>query len=639
MKVRLTESQYDKLLKVVNPNKKLIITETQYKRLILEANSQVVFNKIQGGQAIKIKSSNKDYEFEIIGSEDARLLVKNLNDGRYVNVYFFIDFNGINNNQLITKISKAKAGPYSRITPELIKDTEAWKVFTFKSLTSFQVFKDKTFSEEIFNINTKTGEEVKGVDDEDNTDVDYAQEIKDNLIKNVVPNNSYQVTFYDDSTLKFFVSEKKGSVINIKFKTKSEKVDMSYSDVNDKNAQNTELWFKEQDKYINQLKFKLKSSGTQEEKDKVQKLIDKAEEEKKGYNKKSNRYQGLQTISTTDYTEGVASKWVDGIEGSVEYENVKGLKIDLNNLTVQDNKKIKVMNQKNDAEVDRLNNELSMADTPEKKEEIRQKLKAIQSTSIFNLLVTLIYKPKPKSKATSQGMEWDGINPDNKNYTKNFPLYGIKDLSIINDDKGTSFTGGDKNAVNMEPGEKYDLSRQEMDRKEIENFINKSNADRFILYTPNKMLRFIGARRKGMIPLETLQQELGNPLRNKDPKDKFIAGHLVSFKPDFENIKDVKNQTALNEFKTIVSRYKTNPRALVKRYAVSDNHVALNIKNKETGIMYTLFIQKDDELDGEELKENEYYVELKYNTNDKEEKKPIAKFKIYVNDYDATKLN
>ena len=637
MKVRLTESQYEKLKTLVNPNKKLIITESQYKRLILEANSQVVFNKIQGGQAIKIKASNKDYEFEIIGSEDARLLVKNLNDGRYVNVYFFIDFNGINNNQLITKISKAKAGPYSRITPELIKDTETWKVFTFKSLTSFQVFKDKTFSEEIFNINTKTGEEVKGVDDEDNTDVDYAQEIKDNLIKNVVPNNSYQVTFYDDSTLKFFVSEKKGSVINIKFKTKSEKVNMSYSDVSDKNTQNTELWFKEQDKYINQLKFKLKSSRTQEEKDNVQKLIDKAEEEKKGYNKNSNRYEGLQTISTTDYTEGVASKWVDGIEGSVEYENVKGLKIDLNNLTVQDNKKIKVMNQKNDAEVAKLNNELSTADTPEKKEEIRQKLKAIQSTSIFNLLVTLIYKPKTKSKVTSQGMEWDGINPDNKNYTKNFPLYGIKDLSVINDDKGTSFTGGDKNAVNMEPGKKYDLSRQEMDRKEIEDFINKSNADRFILNTPNKMLRFIGARRKGMIPLETLQQELGNPLKNKDPQDKFIAGNYIILTPELENVKDIKNQAQLNEFKTMISRYKSNPRALVKRYSITDNHVVLNIKDEE--VMYSLFIQKFNELDGQELKTDEYYVELKYSNNDKEKKQSVAKFKIYVSDYAATKLN
>jgi hypothetical protein len=52
MKVRLTESQYDKLLKVVNQNKKLIITESQYKRLILESANQ--FTGIEEGNGIKI---------------------------------------------------------------------------------------------------------------------------------------------------------------------------------------------------------------------------------------------------------------------------------------------------------------------------------------------------------------------------------------------------------------------------------------------------------------------------------------------------------------------------------------------------------------------------------------------------------
>jgi hypothetical protein len=639
MKVRLTESQYDKLLKVVNPNKKLIITESQYRRLILEANSQVVFSKIKGGQAFKIKASNKDFEFEVIDSDNGQLLVKNTNDGRYVNVYFFIDFNGINNNQLITKISKAKAGPYSRITPELIKDAETWKVFTFKNVTSFHVFKDKTFSEELLSINTKTGEEINNPDEEGSTDVDYAKEIRDGLIKNVVPNKSYQITFYDDSILKFFVLEKKGSVIDIKFKTKSEKVAMNYDDVSSENEKNRNIWFKEQDKKINQLTLQLKGTKDKNEADKIKASIKKLEQEKKDYDAKNGRYEGFQTISTSDYTDGAASKWVTGIEDSPEYENGKLLKIDLSKLTLQkNNNKIIAMNKKNDDEVVRLNKELSMAETQTEKDKIRQELKNIQSGNIFNLLVTLIYKPKPKSKATNQGMEWVGINPDSKDYSKNFPLYGIKDLSVIDDDKGTSFTGGDANAVNMEPGEKYDLSRQEMDRNEIENFIKKSNADKFILNTPNKMLRFLGARRKGMIPLEALQQELGNPLKNKDPKDKFIAGHLVSFKPELENVKVVNNKTVLNEFKTIVSRYKSStPKALVKRYTVGDNHVALNIRDGER--MYTLFVQKENELDGEVLKEDEYYVELKYSNNDKEKKQSVAKFKIYVSDYHATKLN
>jgi hypothetical protein len=85
MKIRLTESQYDKLLKLVNQNKKLIITESQYNRLILEGNSQVEFNKIKDGQAFKIKTSNREFEFEVIGYDNGQLLVKNTNDGRYVN--------------------------------------------------------------------------------------------------------------------------------------------------------------------------------------------------------------------------------------------------------------------------------------------------------------------------------------------------------------------------------------------------------------------------------------------------------------------------------------------------------------------------------------------------------------------------
>jgi hypothetical protein len=78
-------------------------------------------------------------------------------------------------------------------------------------------------------------------------------------------------------------------------------------------------------------------------------------------------------------------------------------------------------------------------------------------------------------------------------------------------------------------------------------------------------------------------------------------------------------------------------KALVKRYTIGDNHVALNIRNES--IMYTLFIQNNDEIGEEKLNNNEYYVELKYNTSKNEAKQSIAKFKIEVKDYNATKLN
>ena len=55
--------------------------------------------------------------------------------------------------------------------------------------------------------------------------------------------------------------------------------------------------------------------------------------------------------------------------------------------------------------------------------------------------------------------------------------------------------------------------------------------------------------------------------------------------------------------------------------------------------MYTFFVQEKEELpEDEELGNNEYYVELKYNNNKNQAKKSIAKFKVKVINYDAPKL-
>lgn len=660
MKIRLTESQYDKLLKLVNPNKKLIITESQYNRLILEGNSQVEFNKIKDGQAFKIKTSSREFDFEVIGSDNGQLLVKNTNDGRYANVYFFIDFNAIDNKKLITKISKSNAGPYSKITPELIKDTETWKVFTFKNLTSFKVFKDKTFSDELFSIDVNTGEEVK--QDDGDLDVNLERELRDNLVKGIVPNNSYQITFYDKSTLKFFVTDKKGSIIDIKFKTKSGKDKMSDFDAYDAETQGRDLWFDEQTKLIDSLKLELTRATDPKKIKTLQDKLTNANNLMDDYYSKGGRYEGFETISVSDYTDGIASKWVESIEGSAEYEFGKLLKIDLSRIKVHEGK-VKVTN-KEDAEINNLKKQLETATDDTEKQKIETKLKQIQRASVlhfqnepgkpefksfnseednysaFDLLVTLIYKPKSVTKQTNKGMEWDN-NLTGKDYSKNFPLKGIIDLKLIKDSKGPSLT--DKREVKK--GNRLDLNDISIEYSKIKDYIkNDINAQNMILKRPNVLMTLLGFKEKGIIPLEKLQSDLGFYTSRKDPNDKFIAGHYILFNCDFDGGGQVFNSEQFEMFKELLDNG-IQTRALVKRYAIGDEHVALNMKvasnnDNEPDTLYTISIldKKESKESGVASKgiQNEYDVLLKFNKG-KTKKEKVANFKIKVLDYNATK--
>jgi len=657
MKIRLTESQYDKLLKLVNPSKKLIITESQYNRLILEGNSQVEFNKIKDGQAFKIKTSSREFEFEVIGSDNGQLLVKNTNDGRYTNVYFFIDFNAIDNKQLITKISKSNAGPYSKITPELIKDTETWKVFTFKNLNSFKVFKDKTFSDELFSIDVNTGEEVEQ-DNEGDLDVNLERELRDNLVKGIVSNNSYEITFYDKSTLKFFVTDKKGSIIDIKFKTKSGKDKMSDYDAYDAETQGRDLWFDEQTKLIDSLKLELTRATDPKKIKTLQDKLTNANNLMDDYYSKGGRYEGFETISVSDYTDGIASKWVESIEGSAEYEFGKLLKIDLSRIKVHEGK-AKVISPEEDKKISDLNQKLSNATDDNEKEKIKNELNSVnreltlhflnpefdvvnntKNIVTFDLSVQLNYVPKETSKQTRNGMEWTQ-NIDSKTYIKNFPLYGIESLSVINADKGPSLT--DKREVKK--GNRLDLNDISIEYSKIKNYIkNDINAQNMILKRPNVLMTLLGFKEKGIIPLEKLQSDLGFYTSRKDANDKFIAGHYILFNCDFDGGGQVFNSEQFEMFKKLLDNG-IQTRALVKRYAIGDDHVALNMKvasnnDNEPDTLYTISIldKKESEESGVASKGvlNEYDVLLKFSKG-KSKKEKVANFKIKVLDYNATK--
>lgn len=645
MKVRLTESQYDSLLKAINPNKKLIITESQYKRLLLEFTGQ--FTGIEEGNGIKIISSGKEYTFKVYGVLNGELLVRNLNDGRYKSQYFLFNKNAIKNKTLNAEKSNVIQANYNDITKLTSKEKNVkWNRFTFKNVTSFQVFSDETFKLLIDpKIDTKTGKVLSNPDDKSPEEIKQI-DFKDALIRGMEPNHMYQLTFYDDSTVKFKVTDKEGSIITIEFESVSER---SFIDSNtfDKNTE-------EYNKF-EELRDELKNATTDQEKEEITKEISNLVKSRANADKQDFNKPEVKTIKKTVYKGAVATKWITGLEDSVEYKDAKLLKIDLSK-AVQHPNKIKVANKDQEAKINKLNQELAMANSDEEKKRIQDEIKNIDriltlhflnpdfdvynkvsdGIDTFDLTLTLNYRPKEIAKQTKNGMVWTQ-NYDSKMYQKNFPLYGLKNLTIVKDKVFPSLT--DKREVTRR--ERYNMPKLKVDYKYIQDYIkNNTNAKAIINSKPSVLMRLMGAKSKGMLPLEKLQSELGNVGTIKSPSDKFIAGHLVTMKPDFNTVKEVKDDAKLTEFKRLIVNAGSDVvKALVKRYTLGDEHVALTMKHEESGVMYTFFVQEKEELpEDEELGNNEYYVELKYNNNKNQAKKSIAKFKVKVINYNAPKL-
>jgi hypothetical protein len=645
MKIRLTESQYDKLLKLVNQNKKLIITESQYNRLILEGNSQDVFSEIKPGQAFKIKANGKEFKFEVIDSKAGQLLVKKLDSND--DVTFFIDYNGLLNNNLVIYV-KEGGGPYNKIDGNLDKERlKSWLKYTVKNVDSFEVFETKLFNKSLFSINTEDGQKIKGPEEIDGPmDVNLERELRDNLVKGIVSNNSYEITFYDKSILKFFVTDKKGSIIDIKFKTKSGKDKMSDSDAYDAETQGRSLWFDEQNKLIDSLKLELTRTTDPKKIKTLQDKLTNANNLMDDYYSKGGRYEGFETISVSDYTDGIASKWVEGIEESAEYEFGELLKIDLSRIKVHEGK-AKVISPEEDKKISDLNQKLSNATDDNEKEKIKNELNSVnreltlhflnpefdvvnntKNIVTFDLSVQLNYVPKETSKQTR----------NSKTYVKNFPLYGIESLSVINADKGPSLT--DKREVKK--GDRLDLNDISIEYSKIKNYIkNDINAQNMILKRPNVLMTLLGFKEKGIIPLEKLQSDLGFYTSRKDANDKFIAGHYILFNCDFNEGEQVFNDRQFEMFKKLLNNG-IQTRALVKRYTIGDEHVALNMKDAENDILYTISIldKKESEESGVASKGvlNEYDVLLKFSKG-KSKKEKVANFKIKVLDYNAAKTN
>ena len=645
MKLILTESQYNKLLDTIIPNKKLTITESQYNRLIVEAYSQDVFSEIKPGQAFKIKASGKDFKFEIIDSKNGQLLVKSLDDT--TDIYFFIDYNGLINNNLITYKSKENAGPYSRIDGNLDKERlKSWSKYTIKNVSSFEVFETKLFNNSLFSINTEDGQKIKDeVDDEGPMDINLGREFKDNLIKGMEINKSYLLKFYDDSTLKFFVTEKKGSILTINFKTKSNKKDMSYDDVGSKEFKNKEVWFREQNKLIGELKNELQKTKDVNTQKEIQTKLDKAIKDKDEYDLRYPRLQGLETISKSDYTSGVASKWVENIENSVEFKFGKVLKLDLDETEIYSSK-IKIKNVEQDKKIADLKEKLANTTNDIEKKQIEKELKGIERTntlhfsnpefdvyypdgeiSTFDLTLLLEYRPEDfVSKQSKASVEWTR-NPTKGLKVKKFELNGVKELTIL---------GSPSIPVlgKKEPIKKTEINLDDL-KGNLNNIYELTKNDAvlkdMILKRPSKIMQLLGlSKDKGIIPLEELQRDILNSKKSNTIYDKFVSDNNVRFETDFTTVnKTVGLEDEFEIFKRLLKNESIGI-AQVKRYRSGDNHIVLNMRRKGDGnniVIYSLFI-------GQNLESTDKYdifsVQLKVSYRKTDAKLLVAKFNIKI---------
>ena len=689
MKVRLTESQYDKLLKLVNPNKKLIITESQYKRLILESTDQ--FTGIEEDNYIKIISSNKPYTFKVFATLNDELLVRNLNDGRYKSQYFLIKPGSLKNNSLTTQKSKAIIYDYDDLEKFNQKEKDAQlKAFTFKNVTSFEVYKDEKFDMLIDpKLDVKTGMRLALKTKHEND----SDEFKDNLIRGLEANHAYLLTFYDESTVKFTVTKKNNTVIDIAFETVNEKQSMGSDELDKRNDANKQVWadwLNKQRDLINNLQKSIPSITDPNQKDKEQKKLDKAIEDFNKYSVNQDREEGLETVTKNVYKGAVATKWMEALINSPEFKNKNSLKIDLNK-TIVNKQKIKTLNKNNDAKTAALKQELAAASSEEEKKRIQKELDFIDKTQTlhflnpkfdvydnvaeggrtFDFIIDVAYTPEEKVQATSNTMTWSDVSEKEK--IKQFSLRGIKNLTIIKDKVEPSLT--DKRDDRTQDDINYQDS---LNMKNIENLIkNDKIAQQTLLQKPGILASLFKAKPKGIIPNEELQRDLGLEYNDKKFNNKFTAGNRVQFETNLADVKiseevvstkdnegdrqvnnDFTPKELFNIFKEALklsqeSTYRYSGVGLVKVYSTGDRHVVVNmyVKEGKYKILYSLFFSKENSVimsddingnqddnvqatDGTEKTKGKVYdsfkVTLKASPTANTAKKEVATLTVYI---------
>ena len=202
MKLILNEKQYDRLFS--SKKRKLVITESQYNKLLFESESVNSLLNVGKSDAIKLVSGKNVLHFKVVSKNGNEFMMINCNDGVYKNAYFHIKGNSLTKNSLTYTIAQNSAidsnNPWETI------GSDVWRKSTFKNLSTFDVYNDSgegltcnlsDSSKKKFGIDMDTGAVIDdGSDKEDEEELSDDETFKQviDLFKDVEPGNKYKIT-------------------------------------------------------------------------------------------------------------------------------------------------------------------------------------------------------------------------------------------------------------------------------------------------------------------------------------------------------------------------------------------------------------------------------------------------------------
>ncbi len=260
MKLIITESQMDKLYGYINgPKKKLMVTENQYKRLLMEyevrEDINKIFNDIKVGDGIMFTNNvlpvtkkhhigfqrtdpnaikDKINKFEVLNIhigkslKESGLFLKKVDDGRYPKNIFFLPKDAFITNANIIKAfmsykDKLNVDKFNDDVADNIMNTyeidgnldpSIWKKFDIKDIGYIQIsknaedFYDKDNAKYVYSMdkNVEKGQKETVID-----------VFKENLREYVNGQQTYKLNFYDDSWLLLNIKKKIGNKIYVEF--------------------------------------------------------------------------------------------------------------------------------------------------------------------------------------------------------------------------------------------------------------------------------------------------------------------------------------------------------------------------------------------------------------------------------------
>jgi len=174
MRLILKESQYDRIFN--NKKRKLIITESQYNKLLFESVLTDNLGELEVSDAIEVVRGEDRMFFKVVSKNGNEFMMINCDNGVYKNAYFHIKGDSISKNTLV--YSLAQNSKIDDKNPWETVGSDIWKKSTFKNVDKFSVHKSNgkaiecnlsAVSDKKFSIDMTTGSVTTGDDEKDDS--------------------------------------------------------------------------------------------------------------------------------------------------------------------------------------------------------------------------------------------------------------------------------------------------------------------------------------------------------------------------------------------------------------------------------------------------------------------------------------